>query len=80
MTLIKFKSRKNQLVDIFKSMYEQIWEMKTDVRNFNDSLAEFLKVFFAKSNLDNDSDDSFKMLLAEVSENISIQKFQFSKY
>lgn len=41
--------------------------MKSDVRNFNDSFGEFLRVFYANSNVDSDPDDSFKHLLIEVS-------------
>lgn len=51
---------------MFHSMHGQIWDMKTDVKNFNESLAEFLNIFFSKQNLDNDPDHTFRDFLIKV--------------
>ncbi|RNA18150.1 putative methyltransferase TARBP1 [Brachionus plicatilis] len=61
---------REKFVDLLKVLYSQIWEIAEDVKNFYDSLGEFLEILLAPELLDFDEDNLFKELIVKICQDI----------
>ena len=72
-----FKESQVLLVEVFDGLFNILWDMRDDAKNFNESYAQYLEVLFNPKNLVNDSDRIIKDFIITV--NFSIFFFSILK-
>ena len=66
--LITEPHQTKEWIEIFEHLYKLIWDIEVDVKNFNESLEEFLDNFLTEKLVRNDADDNlYKNTVAKVS-------------
>ena len=57
---------RKQLKNVFDLVFKQVWAIKEDVRNFQESYNQLMKVLLSTEILASDSDDLFKNMVSNV--------------
>lgn len=62
------------VVAILNSIFDYLWDMRNDAKNFNEAYAQYLEVLFAPCVLVNDTNGIFKQFLLDICETLLDRK------